>query len=157
MDQYRSKGGDDNENWLSIYSNESIKISRATKETAFIPSASVSILGGIQPSVLKTLAKGANDDNGFTYRFCFIYPRQSSVPDWIDRDADFRLIAEYEKAVLRLALDTSEPGVLPMSPDAKTLWVTWYDQNAKMIRALNKGDKKRSIYKKLEAQVVRSN
>lgn len=155
MDQYRNKGGDDQEIWLSIYNNDTIKISRATKETAIIPNACVSVLGGIQPAVLKDLANGEKDENGFTYRLSFIFPTATETPGWIEKEADMSFYISYQQAVRKVAEYREPSAALRFTAEAKKLFVDWYNSNAQMVKALEGDHHRKAIYKKLEAILVR--
>lgn len=155
MNQYRG-GGDDQEQWLSIYNNEPLKISRATKETAFIERSFVSVLGGIQPAVINELAGSNKDSNGFTYRLSFIFPENQEIPGWVEHEIDHGLIHQYETAIGRIIgyTQSQSPLIYTMSQPAKKLFIKWYEANKRKM--MDSGsDMHKAIYKKLEAQCIR--
>lgn len=70
LNQYKS-GGNDSEVVIELYDGSDMSILRAKDEPVPLESPLFSIVGGVQPGVLKELfAKG--DDNGNWARFCFI-------------------------------------------------------------------------------------
>ena len=70
FDQYR--GGSDKENWLSIWSNQMVKVNRKTSnEYISILKPFVSVIGNIQPKELESLIQG-NKFNGFSDRLFFV-------------------------------------------------------------------------------------
>ena len=74
MDRYR-QGGGDMENWNSIFSLQQIRVNRASGNNLFVPDPYVSIVGTIQPRVLRNLSPdGAMIDNGFLDRMLFVWP-----------------------------------------------------------------------------------
>lgn len=61
--------------FLSTFTNESISIIRSGEEPLSIPQPYLSVMGGIQPSILKdVLGKKLLMGNGFNYRWLFVYP-----------------------------------------------------------------------------------
>ncbi len=132
MDQYKSRGGSDRQFWLSVWSNEAVKVDRKNPDSphVFIPHPCMSVAGGIQPEVLKSL-KG--NDDGFFDRMLFSYPQTFPVKgeDW--RVCDKALVRNWSKALetLRAVGMIEEPGKPPrprfvgLSDPAKREWVTY--------------------------------
>ena len=53
FDRYVGKGkGGDSAHWLSMHNGDTIIVDRKTSGTIYVPSAAVSITGGIQPQIL---------------------------------------------------------------------------------------------------------
>lgn len=155
MNQYRRGAGDDQETWLSMYNNEPLKISRATKDAQFIAKAAVSVLGGIQPAVLPSLTSTAKDGNGFTYRLSFIYPDNVSTPKWSNREVDSTLFQQYENAVGQLlSHPPQDDHDMSMSLEASTIFIDWFNMNQELCD-LADDDMRRSIYSKMIAQCLR--
>lgn len=68
FNQYRQRGGDDRQKWLSLFNCESLKIDRKSGPR-FIKNTGIAIIGGIQPKILpKVFNEGAFDD-GLLPRF----------------------------------------------------------------------------------------
>jgi hypothetical protein len=55
MDAYRRGRGADRAHWLNLYNGGALKVDRKTSEQIFVRYTSVSIIGGIQPSILQRL------------------------------------------------------------------------------------------------------
>jgi hypothetical protein len=72
MNRY-SGGGGDRQFWIEAYQGGVYNVDRArTVNPVTIPQLSVGVMGGIQPDVLATILKGAND--GFMSRFLWTWP-----------------------------------------------------------------------------------
>lgn len=72
MDRYHS--GDTSSQLLSIWSNSTLKISRKGEELLQIREPNLSILGGVQPSLLNSTFGKYLDGSGFFSRWLFAYP-----------------------------------------------------------------------------------
>lgn len=68
---------------LSIWSNQDVTINRKTEETVRITKPAMSIIGGVQPELIKKYF-GPSDmvESGFTQRFLFCFPEK---PNFIKR------------------------------------------------------------------------
>lgn len=77
--------GDDEERFLSFYNNTPYSKETKTEGSLYIKNPVLSIMGGIQPSVLRdTFCKKNRMSNGLFHRFCFVY-----VPDVIPQMIDY--------------------------------------------------------------------
>jgi len=76
FDRYQSggKGGAEVARWLSIYNAGAITVDRKLTGTTYVPSALVSIAGGIQPKVLARVVGSRHVDNGLLQRFILAAP-----------------------------------------------------------------------------------
>lgn len=72
MDAYRKKSGD-RQKWLSLWSGEAIKVDRKSDLPIFIKNPFVSVIGGIQPEIIRDFNK-RNRRDGFMDRLLFTYP-----------------------------------------------------------------------------------
>jgi DNA polymerase I-like protein with 3'-5' exonuclease and polymerase domains len=104
--RYKGKGGGSDEpNWLSIHRGDALIYDRKTgdKTSVFVPHATVSVCGGIQPGVLKRLASQDLFDSGLVARLIFAMPPRTPKT-WSDDQisaatkaaADRSLAALYE-------------------------------------------------------------
>jgi len=154
FNQYRN--GPDQEFWLSQWSNTPIKITRKTSDTIYFKQPFISVLGGIQPAMLKELAKDSRGDNGFLYRILFAVPEDDQPDQWNENEVDEELIYKYNKIIKLLDehFDSIEGTVeVEFSEEAKKIFISWYNDNAGLIH--HSEDKQKSIYKKLEAYCIR--
>lgn len=68
-----NKGGD-RQFYLQLWSGVPAKSDRVSRESLYIPDPSVSITGGIQPSLIPDMAKGGNIADGLIQRFLITCP-----------------------------------------------------------------------------------
>jgi hypothetical protein len=123
MDAYR-KGGGDRQKWLDLYNAGALKINRKGSPTIFCPHTSVSILGGLQPSVLAQMIKDdASAEDGLWNRFMFCRLPQTKT------DAFSHNSISLFECLLRLYTNLSLAPVIEhvLSEEAKTLWKVWHD------------------------------
>jgi len=73
MDAYRRGKGADRAHWLSLYGGDALKVDRKTSEQIFVRHTSVSIIGGIQPSILQKIWQEDKDfGDGLWSRFAWV-------------------------------------------------------------------------------------
>jgi hypothetical protein len=74
-------------NWLSLFNAKSITVDRKTSGTIHVPIAAVSIIGGIQPHVLKRALSNENRENGLAARLLMAMPPRHRKR-WTDDTVD---------------------------------------------------------------------
>jgi Protein of unknown function (DUF3987) len=123
MDAYR-KGGGDRQKWLDLYNAGALKINRKGSPTIFCPHTSVSILGGLQPSVLAQMIKDdSSAEDGLWNRFMFCRLPQTKTEAFSHNS-----ISLFEcLSSLYTNLSTAKPTEHILSDAAKTLWKVWHD------------------------------
>jgi CRISPR-associated protein Cmr3 len=73
MNAYRGGKGADRSHWLSLYNSDSLRVDRKTSDPIFVPYPSVSVVGGIQPSILQKFWQEDKDlGDGFWARFAWV-------------------------------------------------------------------------------------
>jgi len=97
LNQYRK--GSDLEYWLSIWSNSAVKVNRVSKDTLFISKPCISVIGGLQPTVLDELASNGKKDNGFLFRILFAYPDMQKKSYETGKEPSKKTYDEYEKLI----------------------------------------------------------
>jgi hypothetical protein len=143
FDQYtKGKGGAsaDAANWLSMHSGESIVVDRRTgvPRTIFVPHAAVSVVGGIQPGILKRALSTEHRESGLAARLLLAYPPRKAKR-WTEADVDpaaeealarlFNRLFELKQTVSKTG-DTI-PVTVWLSPDAKRSWIAYYNTHAR--------------------------
>ena len=132
MDKYAGSRGaaKDRSFWLQSWSGGPYGLNRVGRGVSIIPNLSVSLLGGIQPDVIRKIAAESHDD-GFLARMLPIMVR----PAVVGRDAPAPPVAEeYGKLVERLT------GLVPPSAAdafeafADTTICLKFDQGARELR-----------------------
>jgi hypothetical protein len=132
MDQYKAKGsGADRQFWLSVNSGDPVSVHRKDPERPpiFIRHPCVTVVGGIQPSVLSRM-KG--DDDGFYDRIMFSYPEplEARGETWQEvtgnRAVDWGALL---LSIMRMPMELGDYGARPfflrLSQDAKHAWEDW--------------------------------
>jgi hypothetical protein len=166
--RYKGKnGGSDLPNWLEIQHAGPIIYDRKTgdRRTIFVPRAVASVTGGIQPGVLIRTVTLEFLEAGLLGRFVLAMPpkkpkRWSEVGIHPDVDKAFR---ELLDDLLALNMDEDEgdddearakvPHALRLTPDAKRVWVEFYNQWGDE-QAAAEGEMA-AAYSKLEAYAAR--
>jgi len=140
FDQYKSKKGADSSHWLSMYNAESVTNDRKTGEpkyrSIYIPRASVSITGGIQPAILNRSLGNEHRESGLAARFLFSYPPRVQKR-WTEKEIDSEIADDYATVVGRLTeleplLDRNGnpyPRPLQLSNDAHRRWTKYYNSH----------------------------
>lgn len=170
MNKYNK--GADAEFWLSTWSNTTAKTNRSTKETIFVKSSYVTIVGGIQKNVVKKLTTQDNVNNGFAARFLFVVPDSFDRKKDTDYEPDLTIIDKYSKALNTLfeSLESAcgspvlhdgyligcgiNPAIIRMTTEAKTIFRDW--KNSMVDKGNNSSsDWERGSLTKLEAYCLR--
>ena len=154
FDAYKSARGANVSHWLSMHRAGSVLVNRKTgKKLIRAPRAAVSVCGGVQPITLAAALAGRYSAtgpeqmdkppsehfaNGFAARLLFASPPR--VPKrWTDDDLDAAERTSMQQLfddLFSLEAPVDENGDLvpvdlPMTPDAKRLWVSFYNAHAK--------------------------
>lgn len=143
FDQYKktsSRSGADAAHWLSMHNAESILVDRKTGNPRIIlvPHAWVSVCGGIQPGILHRALGNEHRESGLAARLLMTCPPRKAKR-WTDADIDPDTEAKYAQIADRLfELQTAVneegepcPIVVTLTPDAKEIWVQYFNSHAK--------------------------
>lgn len=121
MDRYKGgKGGGDRAFWLQAYNGGRYKVDRLSRGSYTIPNLSVSLLGGIQPAVIRRVSSASADD-GLLQRLFPILLRPAALGH--DEPAG-SAVADYARLVAALAEGAGErvaDGHLRFSPQAQVV------------------------------------
>ncbi len=161
------KAGADSAHWLSMHSGEAMTIDRKTgiPPTIHVPSASVSITGGIQPGILSRAMGQEHHESGMLARLLFAMPPRT-VKRWTEADVDtdteaavaavftrlFGLAMEDDPERGGLAPD-QRPRLVRLADDGKAAWVRYYNEHATEQVSLS-GDEA-AAWSKLEGYAAR--
>jgi hypothetical protein len=156
-----ANGNADAAHWLSMFNAETVMVDRKTgQQTYFVPSACLSISGGIQPGILARALHDRNRENGIAARFLFTMPPRKAKR-WTEAEIPAKDEAALAGIVERLhgiepeqdEEDNSRPGILPLTQDAKGAFIAFYNEHAAELADLS-GDLA-AAFAKLEAYVAR--
>ena len=133
FDQYRAgRGGADAPKWLSMHTAGSVVSDRKSSGTAYVPSAAVSVAGGIQPGALRRAIGTQHVENGMLARLLVAMPpRRAKV--WHENQPDWGAVTAMA-GVFDVLLDdvptaTGEPAVTDFTPEARVAWKPFYNQH----------------------------
>lgn len=144
FDRYAKAGkvGADASHWLSMHNGESMTIDRKTGEprTIHVPSASVSLTGGIQPGILSRALGREHHESGMAARLLFSMPPRR-VKKWTEAEVGSNTEAAVAAVFDRLYDltpktgggdddDEYEPWLVQLTDDGKTAWVRFYEEHA---------------------------
>jgi Protein of unknown function (DUF3987) len=161
MNQYKQGGkGADRQFWLSVHTNQPVSVDRkSTDEPVIVARPFVSIVGGIQPEVLPDFGKDRGD--GLIDRFIPVYPKPQ-VGRWSDDEISDHVREGYARTIsslykLRHANDEEDPfpSRVPMTSEAKALFVAEYNRLHDELEAPGFPQRLRPAWGKLEAYFAR--
>ncbi len=124
FNQYRRGKGNDRQKWLSIYDSGVIKVDRVSGKRLFLASTPLSILGTIQPEVLKQEMGDLNFVDGLWQRFLWVRLPLTKLPppqETLSCDISQLLLGLYRR------LEQLPPVTYRISPDARKLWNRWHE------------------------------
>ena len=156
FDQYSK--GNDKEQWLSIFSNDTIVINRKTNnEHIRIDKPFISVIGCIQPNELEHLAKG-NKFNGFIDRMFFV-KTNATYQSINNKNISYKVKENWSdiiKKILQIGLqyDTNDivnPKEIPLSENAFNTLVRWDNKNQNEW----KNDELKSVIPKMKTYAIR--
>ncbi|MEM9663167.1 MAG: DUF3987 domain-containing protein, partial [Planctomycetota bacterium] len=129
--RYSSGGGSSNRSgWCELFDGRSITVDRKGSASSYVESTSVSLVGGIQPDILRDLLTAQNVASGLMARLLFVSPPEQPGR-MCEREIDSRLLAgvgEVFRKLYTIGLpDDAEDGVLRLSEDAKPLYRQTFD------------------------------
>lgn len=163
FDRYASgKGSADAAHWLSIHNGDSIVVDRktGTPRTIYVPSASVSVTGGIQPGVLDRALGREHRESGLLARLLLAMPPRRPKR-WTEAEilplSEAAMLAIFER-LRELQFTSGENGeprlvVVSLTPAAKEAWITFYNAHAEEHADLS-GDLS-AAWSKLEGYAAR--
>ncbi|MBK9189884.1 MAG: DUF3987 domain-containing protein [Phycisphaerales bacterium] len=164
FDRYAKAGkaGADSAHWLSMHNGEAMTIDRKTgmPPTIHVPSASVSITGGIQPGILARALGQEHHESGMAARVLYAMPPRKAKR-WteadVSADAEAAVAAVFAR-LFGLTPDTDDEGderprLVSLADDGKAAWVRFYNEHASEQAELS-GDLS-AAWSKLEGYAAR--
>ena len=138
FDRYTTgKGkGSETAKWLEMFHGRALMVDRKTTGTIYVPQASVSIIGGIQPGVLSRHISQEHRDNGLLARLLLTMPprraKQWTETD-IDPGAEAKIVELFDNLYNLKPARNSEgeprPAILTMRSSGKRTWVRFYNEH----------------------------
>lgn len=139
--QYKKAGSGDAAAWLEFHRGGSHIVDRKTgdRRLIIVHRAAVWKCGTIQPGVFSTVMSGEFIESGMAARFLMAKP-PSAPKRWTDRHPGKATLDNYEELIVRLIRlqhidDDGTPLDLPMTQEAKSIWIDWYNRHADLTYA----------------------
>lgn len=152
MDAYRGGRGGDRQRWLTSYSGNALKVNRKSSVPIYIRRTSISIVGGIQPSVLeKQILDDPTADDGLWARFIWCRLPMIIPPGISDRP-QFDL-SQFLRGLYH-SLNQIESNTYGLTTEAKALWNSWNQEIGELIK-LEPSGILRATYPKLKEMAAR--
>jgi hypothetical protein len=142
---YKKGGGGDEQAWLEFWSAHEYQLDRKTNgEDVFIPAASVSVLGGIQPKILAECFDPSRFASGLVSRLLITSPPDRGM-FWSDSELSVDRQGIWDDSIMRLRTHPFEsmsgsvynPHVLDLDPTAKARYVEFFDSVSREITTMN--------------------
>ena len=133
------KGGGDAARWLELFHARPLRIDRkgGTPPVTFIPRASVSLTGTVQPGTLRRVLTEDHRESGLAARFLFAWPpprvlRWNPDPSHPGPRAALRELVDSLYGLAMGADDDGEPVpvTLALTPSARAEWADRFNTNA---------------------------
>lgn len=140
LNQYKGGKGADEAAFLAMHGARTLVVDRKNldKPSIYVPLANLSVVGAIQPGILRRVLTRDRMESGMAARFLFAYPPSRAVK-WTEKSVDGvvedRLATMFD-FLLSLQMKPDEesneltPRLLPLTVDAKRLWVEFHDDHA---------------------------
>lgn len=160
--EYKGGKGSDLGHWLASWSAAPLTVDRKTGTTKMlhVPRAAVSIVGGIQPGVLRTAIGQEHLQDGMCARLLLAMPDPKPVR-WseaiVDPPTEAALASVFD-GLLSLEPAADEDGhpapfAMPLTAEAKVAWVEYYNRHRAELADLD--DDLAAAWSKLEAYAAR--
>ena len=135
--QYKNGGGaDDVARWLQMFDADALIVDRKTSGTIYVPCASVSIAGGIQPAILERSLGQQHRDNGLLARLLIAHPPRRAkhwTETTITQSLDAAMTAVFDRLyTVEPDLDEDgdpQPRLIPLDSHAKRTWITFVNEH----------------------------
>jgi hypothetical protein len=162
LNQYKGGKGSDAAHYLAMHGARPLTVDRKTgdKPVIYIPRAAVSIIGGVQPGILRQLLAKEHFEDGMAARLLLAMPPRR-VKKWTDAE----ISEEAERALSELfdrlytlqpefdVAGNTSPIILPLTRRAKEVWIQFYNVHAIELAARS-GDLA-AAWSKLEGYAAR--
>ncbi len=160
--EYKGGKGSDLGHWLASWSAAPLTVDRKTGAIKMIhvPRASVSIVGGIQPGVLRKAIGQEHMQDGLCARLLLAMPESKPVR-WtdaiVDQDTEAAMAGVFDRLIgMTSGADgdgNPEPFAMPLSDGAKAVWVDYFNRHRAELADLD--DDLAAAWSKLEAYTAR--
>lgn len=149
QNQYK-KSGTDRQFYLKAWSGESHIVDRKTdRQFYFIERPLLTVIGGLQPTILSELTDERGREDGFIHRVLFSFPEPAPARPWSNATVAHDLQAAWAAALEVLLPEPPpydpwrepddaaafRPTEVPFTNMARAVWVAWYDAHSEGLNA----------------------
>ena len=144
------------QSYLSMFDNTPIQLARKTDGDTFIADPYLSIVGTIQPEVLKSVLKQEQMEyNGMAQRFLFVFPDNQKRTYMSDAELDKELSANYAQFIEYIDnIGCDNPVRIEYTPEAWDL-IREFDREITNSTNASTNDYMSSMYSKMEVHLFR--
>lgn len=107
-------------NYLSIWDGTTFSVVRKTQPSMMVMDPFLSIMGGVQPPVLRKMFKTDRAEDGFIQRWLFVYPDEQKIPLNFECTLDSKYEAIWNEIISKLL--KMEDQELVLSEEAKQVY-----------------------------------
>jgi hypothetical protein len=139
MDTYKGGKGGDVAHYLEMHRAGQLLVDRKTgpKPMVHVPRAALSVVGTTQPETFRRALGREHFEDGLLPRFLLAMPPRKAR-EWTEQVVDVDVAKGFAAVIDRLySLDMrptgvgDEPWVLPLSAEAKEVWIAFYNQHGR--------------------------
>lgn len=149
--------------WLSLFDQKPTTTNRKSSKHERVQLPFISVVGGIQPNVVKELFQDDRNANGFIQRLLFAFPFDQSKAYLSENEIEPKWETFWNNIVRSIYdvkfncndIGTPVPFVVKFSKEAKAKYLEWYNGNADYCNSLEETDISKSIYDKKAVHLPR--
>lgn len=164
MNKYRD--GSDKQKWLSIWSNESIIVNRVSRPDLYIASPFISVMGGIQPTILDEQFTTENIANGFIDRFLFCYPEKITFEQFSLTDLEENISEWWSDSIIKISDSVAQfikkdendniiPFICKMSTEGFKTWIVIFNTYSSLQNSDDEIESNKSMIAKIKVYIPR--
>ncbi len=158
----RYNKGSEEQMWLSSWSGQTIQVNRKSDDPILIPFPFISVMGTIQPAVLKIFAENNRAENGFLDRLLFACVEDLEKPYWSEEELNPDITESWNEIlnkISNLPIHLDESGnplseILEFSIDGRKRIFEWQRQITDFSNE-SKNDDIMGINAKIEMYAIR--
>lgn len=134
LDKYAGKEGSTKTRLMSAYDSGLWKLNRVNPaRCGFIPHATLSLFGTIQPEAMAMIFSKRDFATGFLPRFFFVRAEREAPAFWTDEtvsEETDKALEELVEKLLEHELLEDMPQIIKPSPSARMRYVDWFNQQS---------------------------
>jgi hypothetical protein len=158
----RYNKGSEEQMWLSSWNGKPIRVNRKSSNPILIPCPFISVIGTIQPAVMKIFAENNRAENGFLDRLLFACVEDLDKPYWSEEELNPNISESWSdiiNKILSVPIHLDESGnpmseILEFSADGRKRIFEWQRQITDFSNE-SKNDDIMGINAKIEMYAVR--